>query len=80
MNKLLEEVQWSVVCRDNAREPRVEDIQNSRWASILLYGTETWPTTESQENRLEVNEMRMLRWMRAVTKTSETNIREDEYK
>ena len=32
------------------------------------YSTETWSTTKSQENRLEVNEMRMLRWMCGVTK------------
>ena len=29
----------------------------------LLYGAETWATTRGQEARLEVNEMRMLRWM-----------------
>ena len=29
----------------------------------LLYGAETWATTRAQEARLEVNEMRMLRWM-----------------
>ena len=34
----------------------------------LLYGTETWATTRGQEARLEVNEMRMLRWMCGVTR------------
>ena len=34
----------------------------------LLYGTETWSVTNNQEQRLEVNEMRMLRWMCGVTK------------
>ena len=35
----------------------------------LLYGAETWATTRGQEARLEVNEMRMLRWMcRALDK------------
>ena len=29
----------------------------------LLYGAETWATTRGQEARLELNEMRMLRWM-----------------
>ena len=29
----------------------------------MLYGAETWATTRGQEARLEVNEMRMLRWM-----------------
>ena len=29
----------------------------------MLYGAETWATTKRQESRIEVNEMRMLRWM-----------------
>ena len=33
----------------------------------LLYGAETWATTRGQKARLEVNEMRMLRWMCGVT-------------
>ena len=35
---------------------------------IMLYGAETWATTRGQEARLEVNEMRMLRWMCGVTR------------
>ena len=34
----------------------------------LLYGAATWATTRGQEARLEVNEMRMLRWMCGVTR------------
>ena len=34
----------------------------------LLYGADTWATTRGQEARLEVNEMRMLRWMCGVTR------------
>ena len=34
----------------------------------LLYGAETWATTRGQEARLDVNEMRMLRWMCGVTR------------
>ena len=34
----------------------------------LLHGAETWTTTRGQEARLEVNEMRMLRWMSGVTR------------
>ena len=34
----------------------------------LLYGAETWATMRGQEARLEVNEMRMLRWMCGVTR------------
>ena len=33
----------------------------------LLYGAETWATTRGQEAGLEVNEMRMLRWVCGVT-------------
>ena len=36
--------------------------------SALLYGAETWATTRGQEARLEINEMRMLRWMCGVTR------------
>ena len=34
----------------------------------LLYGAETWATRWGQEARLEVNEMRMLKWMCGVTR------------
>ena len=34
----------------------------------LFYGAETWAKTRGQEARLEVNEMRMLRWICGVTK------------
>ena len=34
----------------------------------LLYGAEIWATTRGQEARLEVNEVRMLRWMCGVTR------------
>ena len=34
----------------------------------LSYGAETWATTRGKEARLEVNEMRMLRWMCGVTR------------
>ena len=33
----------------------------------MLYGAETWATTKRQEKRIEVTEMRMLRWMCGVT-------------
>ena len=36
----------------------------------LMYGmAETWATTRRQEARLEVNEMRMQRWMCGVTRS-----------
>ena len=34
----------------------------------LMYGAETWALKKAQENKLEVAEMRMLRWMCGVTK------------
>ena len=34
----------------------------------LLYGAVTWATTRGQEARIEVNEVRMLRWMCSVTR------------
>ena len=41
----------------------------------LLYGANTWATTRGQEARLEVNEMRMLRWICGVTRRN--NIRNE---
>ena len=34
----------------------------------LVYGAETWVLKKVQENKLEVAEMRMLRWVCGVTK------------
>ena len=34
----------------------------------LFYGAETWATTRGHETRLDVNEMRMVRWMCGVTR------------
>ena len=34
----------------------------------LMYGAETWALKKAQETKLEVEEMRMLRWMCGVTK------------
>ena len=34
----------------------------------LLYGAETWATKGGNEARLDVNKMRMLRWMCGVTR------------
>ena len=33
-----------------------------------MYGSETWPLKKAEENKLNSNEMRMLRWMSGVTK------------
>ena len=34
----------------------------------MIYGAETWPTTKGEEDRMNVNEMRMLRWTCGVTR------------
>ena len=34
----------------------------------IIYGAETWALKKAQENKLEVTEMRMLRWDCGVTK------------
>ena len=33
----------------------------------MMYGAETWAVKEAQENKLDVAEMRMLKWMSGVT-------------
>ena len=35
---------------------------------VWLYGAVIWATTRGQDARLEVNEMRMLRWMCGLTR------------
>ena len=35
---------------------------------IIMYGAETWAVKKAQEKKLDVAEMRMLRWMSGVTK------------
>ena len=44
------------------------EVYKTVFRPALLYGAETWATTRGQEARLEVNEMRMLRWMCGVTR------------
>ena len=34
----------------------------------MIYGAEAWPIKKTQENKLDVAEMRMLRWMCGVTR------------
>ncbi|XP_063585327.1 uncharacterized protein LOC134762710 [Penaeus indicus] len=47
------------------------DLEVLRETDIFTYlgsmGAETWATTKREEERLDVNEMRMLRWTRGVT-------------
>ena len=41
----------------------------------MLYGAETWPIKKTRENKLEVAEMRMLRWMTRRDKVRNSYIR-----
>ena len=65
-----EEVQWSFVwSMKDVRDAKGEDVQNSGKANIGvgLWGREM-VNNEKPRKRSEVNEMRMLRWMRGITK------------
>ena len=61
----LEESVWSVVRQDNELEDQGGGVQHS---VALMYGAETRASKKAQEKKLEVAEMRMLRWMCGVTK------------
>ena len=63
----LEESVWSVVRQENEREDQGEGYRTVV-RPALLYGAETWALKKAQEKKLEVAEMRMLRWMCGVTK------------
>ena len=43
-------------------------VYNTVIRPAMLYGAETWATTKRQEKRIEVTEMRMLRYMCGVTR------------
>ena len=62
-----EESVWSV-----ARHEKEIEYQGKVYRTVvrraLVYGTETWALKKAQQNKLEVAEMRMLRWMCEVTK------------
>ena len=60
-------MQRSTVRQKDASETEGESIQNSDQASNAIRG-ETWATTKRQEKRIEVTEMRMLRWTCGVTR------------
>lgn len=42
--------------------------------SAMIYGAEAWPIKKSQEKKLEVAEMKMLRWMCGVTRLDNISI------
>ena len=44
------------------------DMLRRNYITALVYGAGTWVLKKAQENKLEVAEMRILRWMCGVTK------------
>ena len=63
----LEESGWIIVRQENEREDQGK-VYRTVVRPALMYGAETWALKKAQENKLEVAEMRMLRWMCGVTK------------
>ena len=59
----LQECVRSVVRQENEREDQGEVVRPA-----LMYGAEAWALKKAQEKKLEVAEMRMLRWMCGVTR------------
>ena len=58
----------SVLC-DRRISLRVkEKVNNTVVRPAMMYGAETWAVTKAQEKKLDVAEMRMLRWMSGVIK------------
>ncbi|XP_023233563.1 uncharacterized protein LOC111633257 [Centruroides sculpturatus] len=43
-------------------------LYKSVFRSAMLYGAETWEITRAQERKMEVAEMRMLRWVYGVSR------------
>ena len=65
----LEECVWSVVRQENERKDQLEgNVYRTVVRSALMYGVESWALKKAHQNKLEVAEMRMLRWMCGVTK------------
>ena len=58
----------SVVRQGNEREDQWEGGYRTVVRPALMCVAETWALKKAQENKLEVAEMRMLRWMFRVTK------------
>ena len=56
---------WGVM-QDDPSEV-VGKVDKAAVRPAMLDGSETWATTKRQETRLDVNQMKMLRWMCGVT-------------
>ena len=55
-------------CLGVVRSENEGDVYITVVRPALIYGAETWVLKKAQEKKLEVAEMRMLRWMCGVTK------------
>ena len=63
----MEESVWSVVRQENEREIK-RKVYRTVARTALMYGAETWALKNAHGKKVEVAEMRMLRWMCGVTK------------
>ena len=64
----LDRVRCGVLCDKRMPVKLKGKVYRTVVRPAMLYGAETWATTKRQESRIEVNEMRMLRWMCGVTR------------
>ena len=64
----LEEGTGDSVRTNNKFESQRESIHRTVVRPAMMYGAETWAVKKAQEKKLDVAEMRMLRWMSGVTK------------
>ncbi|XP_045122647.1 uncharacterized protein LOC123511098 [Portunus trituberculatus] len=63
-----------VLCDQKISARVKEKVFKSVVRPAMLYGAERWPIKKAQENKLEVAEMRMLRWMLGVTKRDKSSL------
>ena len=66
MEKLEEGIGDSV--RTKSKVESQGEVYKTVVRSAMMYGAETWAVKKAQEKKLDVAEMRMLRWMSGVTK------------
>ena len=66
MEKLEEGIGYSVRPTESLRV--MGKVYKTVVRPAMMYSAETWAVKKAQEKKLDVAEMRMLRWMRGVTK------------
>ncbi|KAI5724950.1 hypothetical protein M8J77_009188 [Diaphorina citri] len=57
-----------VLCDKKISVKKKERLYKTIVRPALMYSAETWPITKAEERKMEVTEMRMLRWMSGVTR------------